>query len=278
MEDKPLVSIWMVTYNHENYIEQSINSILAQKTNFKYKLFIGDDKSIDRTAEICIDYQRKFPNKIEVFVNETNVGPNLNAINIYNACLNSGAKYMALCEGDDYWIDPLKLQKQVDFLEQHSDFTICFHDVKIYHQESRSLEEDTITKEVPQETSIIDLAKRNYIHTPTVMVKNNFTLPKWFAKVPLGDWSLYMIVARNGKIKKLNEAMAVYRMHHKSSWSSKDPSVRDKKTIETIKIHLKEGSYAKEVKHVLQYRIANSKPSVEYPGKYFLKRIGKFFK
>ena len=114
----PLVAVYMITYNHENYIAQAIDSVLTQKTTFPIKIFIGEDCSTDRTAAICLKYKEKNPGKIEVTFNKQNIGPKNNAKQIFQACFVSGAKYIAMLEGDDYWTDPNKLQLQADFLEK----------------------------------------------------------------------------------------------------------------------------------------------------------------
>lgn len=143
-------------------------------------------------------------------------------------------KYIALCEGDDYWTDPLKLQKQVDFLEGNPEYGICFHNVRIYNQELGFIEKDTTTRKVPESTSIIDLAKGNYIHTPSVMLRNDFKIPSWFNKVPLGDWSLYMLSIKGRKIFKFEEEMGVYRMHSQSVWSKKTRQHRIENTLKSF--------------------------------------------
>lgn len=118
----PLVSVFMITYNHEKYIAQAIESVLVQRKTFPVKVFIGEDCSTDNTKEICLKYKNMYPDKIELFLNKKNLGLILNEKQIFEACVKSGAKYIAMLEGDDYWIDPLKLQKQVDFLEANPEY------------------------------------------------------------------------------------------------------------------------------------------------------------
>ena len=120
------VAVYMVTYNHEKYIRQAIKGVVQQKSTFPIKLFIGEDCSTDRTRDICLEMKQKYPNRIELLLNEKNLGPLKNAANVYEACINY-AKYTAICEGDDYWTDKTKLQKQVDFLEANDEFNIVCH-------------------------------------------------------------------------------------------------------------------------------------------------------
>lgn len=124
MRSKPFVVIWMVTYNHELYISEAIDSVMMQETNFDYCLYIGEDMSTDKTREICKEYARKYPCKIELLLNTENIGAISNAQEVYKKCFESGAKYIAMCEGDDFWTDPNKLQKQVDFLEKEENSNI----------------------------------------------------------------------------------------------------------------------------------------------------------
>jgi glycosyltransferase involved in cell wall biosynthesis len=121
---KPVVSVCMITYNHEKYISEAINGILMQKTNFDIELIISEDCSTDKTREIAQRYALKYPDIIVLDLPTTNRGMSEN----FRTCLSKAkGKYIALCEGDDYWIDPLKLQKQVDALEQHQEMSICSH-------------------------------------------------------------------------------------------------------------------------------------------------------
>ena len=201
----PYVAIWMVTYNQENYISNAIESVMMQKANFQYKLYIGEDCSTDNTGKICKELKGKYPKMIELFLNEANLGGNQNARLIYEQCFKSGAKYVALLEGDDYWTDPYKLQKQVDFLEANKDYSICFHKVKVWNEEEQKLVDDFITREVPETTQIDEFLKGNYIHTPSVVFRNNFPnniAPNYFTESPLGDIILHVYNAQFGKIKK----------------------------------------------------------------------------
>lgn len=206
-----LVAIWMVTYNQEAYIEQAVESVMMQITDFRYKLFIGEDCSTDKTREICIALQEKYPDKIELILNEKNIGGNLNAKNIYNACFNSGAQYIAMLEGDDYWTDANKLQKQVEVLEKNPECNICFTDKsKLYIDK---LIKDN-NKNIQIKTDFLELIKGNYIATVTVLFRKpkEFVLPDWFSQLKIGDWPLYLILLKDGsKAYYLKQDTAVYR-------------------------------------------------------------------
>ncbi|MDQ3815609.1 MAG: glycosyltransferase family 2 protein, partial [Armatimonadota bacterium] len=120
------VSIVMVTYNHEKYIAQAVESVLMQETNFDYELIIGEDCSQDKTRAIVMDFQRRFPERIRLLLPEKNLGGS-GKTNFLQTLAAAQGQYVALLEGDDYWTSPHKLQKQVDFLDSHPECAICFH-------------------------------------------------------------------------------------------------------------------------------------------------------
>ncbi len=126
MNTPPLVSVRLVTYNHEKWIAQCLESILMQRTDFPFEVIVGEDCSTDGTLEIVLAYAERHPDKIRVLPAEANLGAMTNSYRVQQACRG---KYHAMIEGDDYWIDPLKLQKQVDFMEANPDMTLCFHNV-----------------------------------------------------------------------------------------------------------------------------------------------------
>lgn len=219
-KNKPKVAIFMVTYNHARYIAQAIEGIIMQQTDFPYQLFIGEDCSTDETRSICLSYKDKYSDKIHLILNEKNIGGSRNALNVYKECFEYG-DYIALCEGDDYWTDSRKLQKQIDFLEANPDFSICFHPVKIFYEESR---EEKITNQNQAETTTFeDLALDNYIYTVSCIFRNNsLEFPKWFEKIPAADYTLHLLNAQYGKIGFINETMAVYRIHKGGIWSMRN--------------------------------------------------------
>ncbi|MCK5655503.1 MAG: glycosyltransferase [Candidatus Aureabacteria bacterium] len=205
---KKMVSVCMITCNHAKFIEEAINGVLSQKTKFDIELVIGEDCSSDNTRDIVHTYAEKYPFLIRVFTSEKNVGVINNFTRTLKVCTG---KYIALCEGDDYWSDPYKLQKQVDFLEANPEFSLCFHKVKIL-KEDGNLVNDFRTKAPKRVTTLKDLARRgNYIHTPSVVLRNDFQIPGWFLNCPIGDYPLYFLAVRDKKIKYMPTVMAVYR-------------------------------------------------------------------
>lgn len=233
-----MVSVCMITYGHEKYIEEAITNVLNQEVDFEFELVVANDCSPDNTDTIIkniIDTHQK-GELINYYSHKKNMGMMPNFVFALKKCKG---KYIALCEGDDYWTDTLKLQKQVGFLEMNLDYNISFHPIKIFNENSQELQVDSITREVPNVTDILDLAKGNYIHTASVVLRNNFKLKKWFLKVYIGDWALYMLAVKNNKVAKLEGTMAVYRVHDLSVWSSKSEQKRIEQTNKTVLIILK---------------------------------------
>lgn len=222
-----VVAIWMVTYNHEEFLAQAIDSVFMQQANFSYKLFIGEDCSTDKTREICIDYANKHPDKIELVLHETNIGATANAQSIYKKCFDSGAKYLAMTEGDDYWTDPLKLQKQVDFLEKNGAYNGVFHKVSILKNNTNEWSECVLNNTTPDSIETTDLLMRNIIRTCSVVLRTESIRPLFMKKKYVnilikstpGDWLLFLFAINNSKMKYLPDNMAVYRVHSGGIWS-----------------------------------------------------------
>jgi glycosyltransferase involved in cell wall biosynthesis len=247
-----MVSICMITYNHENYLKQTIEAILDQNTTFDFELVIANDNSPDKTSDLVneIILNHKKGNLIHFLDNSQNIGM---MPNFANALKNCKGKYIALCEGDDYWTDKDKLQKQVTFLENNSEYALTFH--KALVEEEGKLSDDYITKEPKETSTIFDLAHGNYIHTCTVMYRNNlFTkFPKYFYKSPIGDYFLHMLNSQYGKIYYMKDIMAVYRVHGTSYWSSKN---QEERTAIWIKFIRKiKPNFNKEIKQILNEQI-----------------------
>jgi len=220
--EKPLVSVHMITYNHEKFIAQAIEGVLMQKTDFPFELIIGEDCSTDRTREIVVDYANRYPEIIKPILHEKNVGAKANSKSVREACTG---KYVAVCEGDDYWIDPLKLQKQVDFMESHPNFSMCFHRAKKVDVQGKELgtfwPKKSWSKRV---TGILDLLNENYISTQTVLYRNypkaNSHKSKLSDGLFFGDWALHFVNAEKGDIFFFDEVMAAYRVTDQGATNS----------------------------------------------------------
>lgn len=248
----------MITYGHEDYIRQAIEGVLMQECDFEVELIVANDCSPDNTDAVIQDILNSLPKAhwIKYIPHRENKGMMPNFIFALQQCQG---KYIALCEGDDYWTDPLKLQKQVVFLEQNSEYNLCFHNIQFFNQESNSFSQDTITRKVSETTCIAELAKGNYIHTPSVVLRNNFTIPSWFSQSPIGDWTLYMIAVKDKKIKKIEDTMAVYRVHSASIWALKSEEYRVVNTIKSVELLIKSREINNEVKLILKEQIKKLK-------------------
>ncbi|MFI1745808.1 glycosyltransferase [Thalassobellus sediminis] len=226
--NKPLVSVCVQTYQHVNYIKQCLDGILMQQTTFPFEIILGEDESEDGTREICIDYANKYPDKIKLFLRSRKdvIYINGNATGRYNFIENlkaSKGKYIALCEGDDYWTDPLKLQKQVGFLEANDDYGICFHEAAIEWSQNNSFNSNIKLNSQfawnKMDTSksiytIFDVFNGPFMATASVVFRNDIKeFPSWFYKAASGDITLYSLIIGKKTIKFINEVMCVYRRH-----------------------------------------------------------------
>ena len=217
--DEILVSVAIVTYNHEKFISQTIESILNQKTNFKIEIVIGEDCSTDKTGQICLEYYQKYPNKIVLLLNEENLGLRRNNINTWSFCRG---KYIAMCEGDDYWTDNLKLQKQVDILEKNNKYSACFHQVEIFDIETNTKKLFAPYTET-QTFNFDQIIERWISHTNSIVFKNFFnsdliqcnTIRKQIFSSPYfwSDRPLETFIAKLGDYYYLPETMSVFRRH-----------------------------------------------------------------
>lgn len=256
MEEKILVSVAMPTYGQEKFIEEAVLGVLSQQCHFEVELIIADDCSPDSTAEIVRTIVDTHPNGswIQYIRHEKNKGaiPNF----AWTLCEAKG-KYIAACEGDDYWTDPLKLQKQVDFMEKNPDYSIIFHKVK--EVDLHGVPTDTIlnSPDLEETYDIHKLASGNFIHTPSVLFKKNFhEFPEWINISPVGDYPLHMLNAQYGLIKYLPEEMAAYRIGA-GIWSSQTRIHQFVNTLFTLKLLITYFSDQQEIKENLsiQYNL-----------------------
>jgi len=216
-EEPILVAIHCLVYNHEPYLRDCFEGFVMQKTNFRFVAIVHEDCSTDNSAAIIREYEAKYPDIFRPIYETENQWHKTDGSlgRIMNAAIDAtGAKYIAMCEGDDYWTDPYKLQKQVDYMEAHPECAICFHPVMVYDQRTGEEYQDTLTK-VPQITTIHDLAKlNNYIHSPSVIYRYDagvHTRLLSLGRLSVADYLLHVLYAENGNICKLPDYMAVYR-------------------------------------------------------------------
>ncbi len=203
----------MVTYNHEAYIAQAIEGVLMQQTNFAVKLFIGDDASTDATGKICKAYQEKYPDRIALLQHPVNIGNVQNAKCVYEACLASGAAYIAMCEGDDYWTDPLKLHKQVTLLNENPQYALCFHEASLFMVSTGEMQTYMPYRQDVYDTNAV-LHTGAFVPTLSIVFRTRgFRFPEWYFRISIGDIALVLMNSLQGDIVLLREKMGVYRKH-----------------------------------------------------------------
>ena len=226
VSNTPIVSVCVQTYNQEKFIGDCLDGILKQKTNFEFEILVGEDESPDNTRAVCLDYGKKYPEKIRLFLHsrENNIkvygkpSPEFNyKYNMYH----TRGKYIALCEGDDYWIDPLKLQKQVDFLEANEDYGLIYSDITLIGEEGEIKRYENFEKRYERIRRLYksgdifwQLLEKNLINTLTVCARRNLILDyvENFSREYSYDHSLWLHIASKSKIKFVNEPWAAYRI------------------------------------------------------------------
>jgi glycosyltransferase involved in cell wall biosynthesis len=226
IDKKATISVCMITYNHANFIEDSIENILNQIVENQIELIICDDCSFDNTEFIINKLINEHVNGslIKYFRQNENIGMEKNFIFALKKC---SGKYIAFCEGDDYWNDKYKLQKQIDFLENNNIYSACFHNVKVHNEVD--LDKKIYDWSNDKEIALEDLFQGTYMKTCSLMIKNEqrkFS-SMYLGLIPADDISLgFSILSDGSKAIYLSDSMSVYRIHAGGIWSSK--SYRDK--------------------------------------------------
>lgn len=231
MIQNPLLSIVCITYNHARFIRDALDGFVMQKTNFPFEILVNDDASTDGTADIVREYESKYPDLFRcVYQTENQWGKKSPWKDILFPMARG--KYVALCEGDDYWTDENKLQKQVDFMESHPDFSVCFHPVTVHWDDGS--EPDYVFPNAKErfyktELELQDLLRHNFIQTNSVVYRWRFhqdPLSLFPNNILPGDWFLHLLHAQTGKIGFLPDVMAVYRRNQGGIWTEAERTPR----------------------------------------------------
>ena len=220
-KNSPTVSVCMPTYNHQEFIAHAIEGVLLQRTAFPIELRIGDDCSTDKTVEICREYRDRYPDIIKLRLNAKNQGQMMNWVASLRSCKG---KYIAMCEGDDFWIDPFKLQKQVAILETHPEYSLAFHNAFMIFVDERDRvgayrippQEDFNTKDL--------LEYAWFVPTASIVFRRAAlppSFPEWYYDTHQGDYALLIMLSRSGPLHLINEFMSVYRIGGESSLTRK---------------------------------------------------------
>jgi glycosyltransferase involved in cell wall biosynthesis len=209
----PKVSVVTITYNHERYVRDAIDGVLAQRTDFPIELIVADDASTDNTAAIVAEYAARDPDRVIPVLRAQNIGIALNAI---DALCRARGEYVALCEGDDYWTDPDKLARQVAMLDADPGMAMCFHRARVVHEDG-SADDQLPGSGVVGPWSFDFLLGTNTLPTQSVMYRRQD-----YASVPDDifplDWYLHLYHAKNGSVGFIDKVMSVYRRHEGGAW------------------------------------------------------------
>ena len=223
------VSVICNAFNHGKYIRDALEGFIKQKTNFTFEVLVHDDASTDNTAEIIREYEAKYPDIIKpIYQTENQYSKKIKITRTFQVPRIKG-KYVALCEGDDYWTDPLKLQKQYDFMEANPDYTMCtcstvWFDMKLGKAKNKcSTLED---RDVPIEEIILEKKGRVFQYATFFLRSDIFLqVPEWFSHFKVGDFPLSLHAASTGKVRMLADTMAVYRYGVPGSWSDRAENI-----------------------------------------------------
>lgn len=213
----PLVSIFVITYRHERFIRQCLDSLVGQVTNFDFQVVIGEDCSPDGTRAICEEYATRYPDKVNLLPATENLGAVRNGMRTLKACTG---KYIAMCEGDDLWCDMHKLQKQVDLLESDPSVSLVFSSVRVQDDIGWNKPYDYYFKVMDRDTITIEdviAAERNIIPTPTILFRRSVLpgqpYPAFFEHARMGDIPIQVFSTHNGVARAIPGPLAVYRDH-----------------------------------------------------------------
>ncbi len=282
--DAPLVAVFMLAYNHEKYVAQAIESVLMQQTNFRFVYFIGEDCSKDNTRAICQEYERKYPDILRVICTKEN-SLRQNSENIWKATHESGAKYLALIEGDDYWTDPNKLQKQVDFLEANPDFSFTFTAIDVVDETGGKQLNKKHTHKFEKDVLTIDdfiLAYVSLAHWATIVMRNIMPhpMPEFYYRAFSGDVFTTIVLADKGKVKYFPEVSAIYRNHAGGWTKTKNTLTKSNDKLMELYRNLDEYFGFKYHKLFKQRFLANAKVQLIFGAKDLkgLARLKHYFK
>lgn len=228
MNNTCLLSIRCFVYNQEPYLRQCLDGFVMQKTSFAFEAIVHDDASTDKSAEIIREYAEKYPEIIKpIYETENQYSKHDGSLRrIMDSAISSSSKYVAICEGDDYWTDPYKLQKQVDFLEAHPECTMVCNRTKRYSEKDKHFIEDSFCLEKDGFLDTKDIIRKGglYISTCSIIYRKSLLVdyPIYCRKCHVGDYPLQIMAAMKGRMYYYNDAMSVYRVQINDSWTSQN--------------------------------------------------------
>jgi glycosyltransferase involved in cell wall biosynthesis len=227
----PKLTVVLTTYNHERFIGQAIDSILAQETRFPFNLVIIEDCSTDRTREIVIQYQLAHPERIRLVLSDVNRCDN---VAFMREVEQAAGEYVALLDGDDYWTSPHKLQKQVEYLDRHLECAISSHNALMVYDDGSRDPRNTNPPNQKETSTLEDLFEGRLVHTATVVVRKASVgrFPAVYGQEKNGDWAMFLLAARKGTIGYIDEIMAVYRLHAGGFWTGISAAEQQRRIVQ----------------------------------------------
>ncbi len=230
-DTRPLmVTIKCFTYNQEKYIRQCLDGFVMQKTNFRFEAIVHDDASTDGTADIIREYETKYPDIIKPIYETENQYSKHDGSLERIVDEHTHGKYVAICEGDDYWIDPLKLQKQFDFMEAHPECSLCFHaNYDLFPSSEKMIHKPKEIKHFYSPEDVI-LGGGGFMATNSMFYRGEYLQkeerPDFWKNCPIGDLPSMLYYVTKGKLGYIDEVMSVYRRQAIGSWSTRQNSVK----------------------------------------------------
>ncbi|MCA0382636.1 MAG: GNAT family N-acetyltransferase [Bacteroidetes bacterium] len=214
-ESNPTLSVFMMSYNHAAFIGQALQGVFDQQVDFPIEIVLGDDASTDDTRAVIFRYYQQRPWLFRLILHDMNIGACFNQMVVFKTCKKTNAKYIAICEGDDYWTDPMKLHKQVSLLESNPQYSLCFHDAWLLLNKSGTMQTYGLFRQDIYKT--VDILKTGaFIPSLSIVFRvEGFDFPSWFSRTSIGDIALVLMNSLQGDIILLREKMGVYRKHEK---------------------------------------------------------------
>jgi glycosyltransferase involved in cell wall biosynthesis len=235
------LSVLVTTYNHAPFIAQSLESVVGQVTDFDYEIVIADDCSTDGTRQLVEEFAARHPRQTRLILPEANLGDAGNPIFFLQLAAARG-EYSAMLDGDDYWTEPTKLQRQVDLLDARPECSTCFHDVDVVYEDDRpghrwhqEVPFGQLTAKRPEPlTGVADIVRGNFIASCSAVFRTPAELPDWFYRTPGVDWTLHVLNAERGPMAYIDESMGVYRIHGGGAWSARQSRLGTLEDIERL--------------------------------------------
>jgi glycosyltransferase involved in cell wall biosynthesis len=221
VNDTPVrVSVVLITYNHEQFIAQAVESVLAQQTDFAVEILVTEDCSTDRTREVVRALGARAPDRIRLLLSQRNLNSNVVTSRAIDA---ARGEFIALLDGDDYWSVPDKLRTQVAFLDAHPECAFCFHDALVVYEDSDKASHHFVQSHHKGTSSLRDILRSNFVPGCSALIRRSalYPLPAWYEQAEYGDWPLYLLAARHGSIGYVDATMGIYRRHAAGYWSGR---------------------------------------------------------